>query len=269
MSAADAPQTLEGSWVLHQVFTVNWPRWRETAPEERERALEEALAVLEAALAPGGADGSGQLYHVLTRKGDLAWLWVRPQPQELWALELAMAKLRLSDVLVPTWSYLSVVELSRHAADALANNPVLAARLHPTLPRTAYACFYPMNKRRGEQVNWYDLTAAERRSLMAEHGRVGHRHADRVTQIVSGSQGLDDWEWAVDLFAEDPVHFKRLIYEMRFDPASSRYAEFGPFIVGRRLEPADLRGFLALAAPAAAKGAGSAARAPSARRSRT
>lgn len=270
MSAADAPQTLEGSWVLHEVFAVDWPRWRAAPEPDRRRILDEAVTLLTGVLTPQGPEGSAALYHVLTGKGDLGLVLVRPEATALWEIELAVEKLALGDFMRLTWSYFSVVELSRHAADALADdNPVLQARLHPVLPASAFACFYPMNKRRGEQVNWYDLTAAERRSLMAEHGRVGHRHADRVTQIVSGSQGLDDWEWAVDLFAEDPVHFKRLIYEMRFDPASARYAEFGPFIVGRRLKVAELPAFLAPPEPGARGAAGSAAPAPRARRSRS
>ena len=120
----------------------------------------------------------------------------------------------------------------------------LESRVRPVLSGAAWCCFYPMSKRRGEQVNWYDLPLDERRALMRGHGRLGHKYHQQVAQVISGSIGLDDWEWAVDLHADDPLVFKKLVTEMRFDPASSRYAEFGPFLVGRRLTPAELGEFL-------------------------
>ena len=91
-----------------------------------------------------------------------------------------------------------------------------------------------MSKRRGEQVNWFDLPAEERAELMRGHGAIGRKYAGQVVQVISGSVGLDDWEWGVTLFTDDPLVFKKLVYEMRFDPASSRYALFGPFYVGIR-----------------------------------
>jgi len=97
-----------------------------------------------------------------------------------------------------------------------------------------------MDKRRGEHKNWYQLEMTERQRQMQEHGEIGRRYAGTVKQIISGSIGFDDWEWGVDLFAEDPVVFKRLIYEMRFDEASAVYALFGAFYVGRRLPVAEL-----------------------------
>jgi len=97
-----------------------------------------------------------------------------------------------------------------------------------------------MSKRRGEQVNWFDLPADERAELMRGHGAIGRKYAGQVVQVISGSVGLDDWEWGVTLFADDPLVFKKLVYEMRFDPASSRYALFGPFYVGIRFAPAVL-----------------------------
>ena len=113
-------------------------------------------------------------------------------------------------------------------------------RLFPDVPSGRYLCFYPMSKRRGEQVNWYDLSSEERGGFMRGHGEIGRKYAGQVVQVISGSVGFDDWEWAVDLFADEPLVFKKLIYEMRFDAASSRYALFGPFYVGIRCAPADL-----------------------------
>ena len=120
----------------------------------------------------------------------------------------------------------------------------MAARLWPTIPARRYLCFYPMNKRRSGGDNWYQLPIEERRRLMHDHGMVGRRYAGQVTQIISGSVGFDDWEWGVDLFADDPLVFKKLVYEMRFDESSARFAEFGPFLVAIRLAPGDLGKFL-------------------------
>jgi chlorite dismutase len=113
------------------------------------------------------------------------------------------------------------------------------------VPAGRYLCFYPMSKRRGEQVNWYDLPAAERGAFMRGHGMIGRKYAGKVMQIIQGSVGFDDWEWGVSLFADDPLVFKKLIYEMRFDPASSRYALFGPFYVGIRFPAQALADVLA------------------------
>ena len=113
-------------------------------------------------------------------------------------------------------------------------------RLFPEIPPAPYLCFYPMDRLRGEHKNWYKLPMAERQLQMQDHGAIGRRYAGQVTQIISGSVGFDDWEWGVDLFADDPLVFKKLVYEMRFDESSARYAEFGPFIVAIRLDAAGL-----------------------------
>jgi chlorite dismutase len=97
-----------------------------------------------------------------------------------------------------------------------------------------------MDKKREGADNWYRLDIEHRRDLMREHGMVGRRYAGQVTQIISGSIGFDDWEWGVDLFADDALVFKKLVYEMRFDEASAGYAKFGPFYFAIRTEPADL-----------------------------
>jgi chlorite dismutase len=101
-----------------------------------------------------------------------------------------------------------------------------------------------MNKTRGEQVNWYMLPMEERRAMMRSHGTIGHKYAGIVQQMITGSVGYDDWEWGVTLFADDPLQFKKLVYEMRFDEVSARYAQFGPFMIGVRARPAELEGLL-------------------------
>jgi chlorite dismutase len=101
-----------------------------------------------------------------------------------------------------------------------------------------------MDRRRGEAQNWYTETMADRQRMMHEHGMIGRRYADSVRQIITGSIGFDDWEWGVDLFAEDPLVFKKLIYEMRFDKVSAVYALFGQFFIGIRLQADDLPSWL-------------------------
>ena len=126
-------------------------------------------------------------------------------------------------------------------------------RLFLDVPKGRYVCFYPMNKRRGEAVNWYSESVGRRAAMMREHGMIGRHYAGRVTQIISGSIGYDDWEWGVDLFADDPLVFKKLIYEMRFDEASAKFAEFGPFYTGLQFAPAGLGGYLKGLAPSPAQ----------------
>jgi peroxiredoxin len=119
-------------------------------------------------------------------------------------------------------------------------------RLFPEMPPHKYICFYPMDRRRGESKNWYQLPMAERQRQMQDHGAIGRRYAGTVKQIISGSIGFDDWEWGVDLFAEDPLVFKHLIYEMRFDEVSAVYALFGTFYIGQRRLAADIEDLLAV-----------------------
>jgi hydrogen peroxide-dependent heme synthase len=123
-------------------------------------------------------------------------------------------------------------------------------RLFIELPKSRYVCFYPMNKRRGEGNNWYSESFERRAAMMREHGMIGRTYSGKVTQVISGSIGFDDWEWGVDLFAQDPLVFKKLIYEMRFDEASARFAEFGPFYTGLQFAPAQLAVYLRGAIPA-------------------
>src|SRR5260370_20376624 len=120
----------------------------------------------------------------------------------------------------------------------------MAQRLDPAIPTAKYVCFYPMDRKRAETANWYTQPMAERQRMMHEHGLIGRRYADSVRQIITGSIGFDDWEWGVDLFADDPLIFKKLIYEMRFDQVSAVYALFGEFFVGVRLAVSDLGSWL-------------------------
>lgn len=248
-----APETLEGWYALHDIRQVDWAAWEALAPQQRDAAVDEFVRYLERVLRVEDApEGSSALYSVLGHKGDLMVLHLRPTLKELNRLELELDRTRLAQVLRRTYSFVSVIELSTYGSggqkgegDPL-ENPYLKRRLHFQIPDTSHVCFYPMNKRRGERENWYLLPPEERAALMREHGEVGRRYGDRVTQMITGAVGFDDWEWGVTLFGNDPLAFKKLVYEMRFDEASARYAEFGSFFVGVRLEPREVPGYLSL-----------------------
>ena len=270
--APAVPNTLEGFAVLHQFFRIRRPHWNALSAARRAAALEEATAAFTAM--GQREDGQSAIFHQLGHKGDLIAIHFRRGLDQLAEAELEANRLALSEFLEPSGSYLSVVEIGLYestvklhaelakqgvkphspqwhqAVDAeLADQRAkLAPRLYPKIPDRRYLCFYPMNKRRTGADNWYLLTIEERQRLMHDHGMIGRRYAGQVTQVISGSVGFDDWEWGVDLFADDPLVFKKLVYEMRFDESSARYAEFGPFYVGIRLVPADLRRLFAIPA---------------------
>jgi len=255
------PLTVEGASVLHQMLRVRWPAWRALPPDERAEILAEAAAAL-AGIEPGGS----ALFSLLGHKGDLMMVHFRKDFDALGDLESSLVKMRLWDYLEQTTSYLSVVELGLYEssqktyaslaergiaphtpdwdaaiAETLARQKAaMHPRLFPEIPPQKFICFYPMDRRRGEQKNWYQVPMSERQRQMQEHGEIGRRYAGQVKQIISGSIGFDDWEWGVDLFADDPLVFKRLIYEMRFDEVSAVYALFGSFYVGRRVSPAEV-----------------------------
>src|ERR1035441_142024 len=254
------PLTLEGASVLHQAMRFRRAAWRTLPGEERSGILEEATAALGAMERPSDGRQSA-LYSVLGHKGDLMLVHFRRSFEELNQAQLEIARPGLSDYLERAASYLSVVELGLYESTAkiygaLAARGVephseewnreiesvlarqrqaMAPRLWPEIPAAKYLCFYPMDRRRGESANWSREPMASRQRLMHEHGMIGRRYAGEVRQIITGSIGFDDWEWGVDLFAEDPLVFKKLIYEMRFDEVSAAYALFGTFYVGVRL----------------------------------
>ena len=120
----------------------------------------------------------------------------------------------------------------------------MAARLWPEIPESRYLCFYPMDRKRGEEKNWYQIPFADRQRMMHDHGMIGRKYGGVVKQVISGSIGFDDWEWGVDLYADSPLPFKQLIYEMRFDEVSAVYASFGSFYIGLRVPSEGLGRFM-------------------------
>lgn len=255
------PLTLEGASMLHQMFRMNWKAWRAISAAEQTRIAAAAAAHLRKLAEPGHKGEATVLYSQLGHKGDLLLLHLRNSVEDLNRVELALAQTQLYDYLELAHSYLSIVELGLYessaktysalaARDVVPHSPewnasiaetlsrqaaAMASRIYPPIPDTKYICFYPMDRKRGEEVNWYTESMSDRQRMMHEHGMIGRRYADDVRQIISGSIGLDDWEWGVDLFAQDPVVFKKLIYEMRFDEVSAKYALFGSFYIGVHL----------------------------------
>ena len=259
------PLTVEGASVLHQMMRVRWSAWRALSATAQMEALVEAAR----ALAPMETPSDGRqsaVFSLLGHKGDLMFVHFRRSFEELNLVERDLSLLHIADYLEPVHSYLSVVELGLYESTsktyaALAERGIephseewnreieavlarqraaMSSRLWPEVPPAKYICFYPMDRRRGEHSNWYTVPMAERKRMMELHGQIGRRYAGEVRQIITGSIGFDDWEWGVDLFAEDPLVFKKLIYEMRFDEVSAVYALFGSFYVGVRVPAGDL-----------------------------
>ena len=256
------PLTLEGYSVLHQMFRFRWTEWRKLDEARRSEIAREVAAAFSA------SEEAGQFaaYSMLGHKGDLMLVHFRDSFDDLNQAELLLSRTGLQEFLEPKHSYLSVIELGLYDSSVKLfqqlterglvplteewnkeieetierQKQAMRPRLFPKIPASRYLCFYPMDRRRGEDKNWYMLPIEERGRQMEEHGMVGRRYAGKVQQIITGSIGFDDWEWGVDLFAPDPLVFKKLIYEMRFDQVSAVYAAFGQFFVGLRVPLAKL-----------------------------
>lgn len=241
-----------GWGVLHLFYRVDVQR-AEDEPGGAKRVLDAIDAFVD-------ADHQVLTFVTLGHKADLGVMALGPDLARLQVLQHDLSRAPL----VPTWSYVSLTEQSDYGATEDDERARLAAedgvtdptevearlavwrdriehyreqRVHPRLPAKRTICFYPMSKRRTADDNWYALDFEERKRLMAGHARVGRTYAGRVLQLISGSTGLDDWEWGVTLLADDPAALKEIVYEMRFDEVSTRYAEFGPFVTGLVLEP--------------------------------
>jgi len=262
------PLTTEGYSVLHQMMRFRRSAWRALPQAEQSAIAREAVEALSAM--EKNSAGQSALYSLIGHKGDLMLIHFRNSFADLNQAELALANLRLSDYLEPATSYLSIIELGLYESTLKIykeltdqgiephsdqwkaeiecklsrHKEAMHPRLFPEIPPSRYLCFYPMDRRRGEEKNWYTLPIEERARQMNEHGLVGRRYAGEVRQIITGSIGFDDWEWGVDLFADNPLVFKKLIYEMRFDEVSAVYALFGQFYVGVRVPAANLENLL-------------------------
>jgi chlorite dismutase len=263
------PESLEGWSILHLMYRVRWDRLRRLPAGDVQRMVDDVNQAL--AVPDAGATAAVQM---LGHKADLMFICFRRGFEQLASAQLALSRTELHDHLEPTTSYVSIVELGMYEMTGKLHEQLGAKftpgseeferafdaememqrqrvinRLFIEIPKARYVCFYPMNKRRGETQNWYMEPFERRAAMMREHGMIGRHYSGKVTQVISGSIGYDDWEWGVDLFAQDPLVFKKLIYEMRFDEASAKFAEFGPFYTGLQFAPAQLSGFLSGTVP--------------------
>jgi len=256
------------------MFRVRWDAVGALDAKRRADVAQRSAAIL--GPLEGRAEGPSALAQMLGHKADLMFIHFRRSFDELAQAQLDVARLPLAPFLEPTTSYVSIVELGLYEMtgriheelagrglvtgsepfekafdeEMLKQRERVMSRLFTEIPRRRHVCFYPMDKRRGEHRNWYTVSFEKRAAMMREHGFVGRAYSGQVTQIISGSIGLDDWEWGVDLFADDPAVFKKLIYEMRFDEASAEYAEFGPFYVGLQFAARELPRLLEGSVPA-------------------
>lgn len=252
--AAPPPETLEGWYALHQIFRIDRDQGTHLG-----HTRSDVFARPESG---GNGQGWSEAVSLIGSTSDVMFMHFRPTLDDIGAVQREIAREQWMRRLIPTYSFLSITEAglyhitadlaraaserggtvgdkeygaaARERSDKERANPYVQRRLYPVRPDgMPYVSFYPMSKRRAAGQNWYALPIEERSRMMHEHGLTGRRYAGRVQQIITGAIGFDEWEWGVTLFASDPLDFKKLVSEMRFDEASAEYAEFGEFYVGK------------------------------------
>lgn len=257
----------EGWHCSHLYYRFDRGRLRDLPPGE----VESGIADITAALDPAGEQAPARLQTsvVSGHKADFGLMMLDPDPLKIDAVHQRLMSGPLGPALVPTYSYVSLTEVSEYvptleqygqrlvAEGDDPNGPAYQAklkayearevamrrqRLTPDFPEWPSTCFYPMNKKREVGESWFLLPSEERHRLMTEHGRTGMTFGGKVTQLITASTGFDDWEWGVTLWARNPEFLKEIVYTMRFDEASARYAEFGPFYVSYVMSPAAMLG---------------------------
>ena len=264
---AHPPETLEGWYALHQIF-----RFTTGTPDSAQvkRIAAKAMSALTSPRATKGKStkmesgnpGWSSFVRLIGSTSDLMAIHFRDSLDAIGVAEDALNKSELAKAATCPYSFLSVTEAGLYhitaelarAAEARGgkvgdadytrtlagrvaaerDSDHIKRRLYPELPPgMPYVCFYPMTKRRDAGQNWYTLSLDERSRLMQSHGLTGRRYAGKIQQVITGAIGLDAWEWGVTLFAQDPLDFKKLVTDMRFDEVSAKYAEFGDFYVGK------------------------------------
>lgn len=253
---------LEQGWhCLHLFYRIEYGQWQLLTPDEQREAKTRLAALVQEVRALE----STQLLtlSVVTPKADVAFMLITPDLHVANRIEKQLGLVLGADVLIPVYSYLSLTEESEYRTTAEDYAATLEQeqkidrgsaefeqamatfeermkhyrheRTYPTLPDWPVVSFYNMSKRRGEQRNWYALPFEDRRKLMLGHGAVGRQYAGKVKQLITGSTGLDDAEWGVTLFARDTFQIKAIVYQMRFDPVSADYSDFGEFYIALQL----------------------------------
>ncbi len=256
----------EGWHVMHLFYHVDHAQWALFSDEEKRQAKTRLTELVQEIRAT--PDTHLLIFSIATPKADLGFMLLTPDLQVANTYEKQLSLSLGPEILSPTYSYLSQTERSeyttspeQYAAETLIAEKGLTKgtpefekalaefndrmdhylkhRLYPVLPDWPAICFYPMSKRRSGSDNWYSLSYEARRELMAGHAKVGRTYSGRILQLITGSTGLDEYEWGVTLLAKDTLDIKAIVYEMRFDEVSARYAEFGDFYIGMQL-PLDI-----------------------------
>jgi chlorite dismutase len=252
----------EGWHVMHLFYHVDHAQWSLYSDEEQRQAKTRLTELVQEIRAT--PDTHLLIFSVATPKADLGFMLLTPDLQVANMFEKQLSLSLGPEILSPTYSYLSQTESSeyttsreQYAAETLVaedglveGSPEFEAglkafdermahylkhRLYPVLPDWPVICFYPMSKRRNGADNWYSLDFEARKKLMAGHARVGRTYSGRILQLITGSTGLDEFEWGVTLLAKDTIDIKSIVYEMRFDEVTARYGEFGDFYIGMQL----------------------------------
>ena len=250
----------EGWQVLHLFYKIEHGQWALLSPEERIGAKTRLTEIIQEIRATEHCQVL--TLAMITPKADLGFMLLCADLQIANAFEKQLTLSLGPDVLTPTFSYFSMTERSEYTTseaeylEQLAAEGVVAGtpehgqkvsefrarmekymkdRLYPVLPPWELLCFYPMSKRRGETKSWYSLSFEERKRMMGGHAKTGRRWHGKILQLITGSTGLDDFEWGVTLLAHDPADIKGIVYEMRFDPVTAEYGEFGEFFLGLQL----------------------------------
>jgi chlorite dismutase len=252
----------EGWHVMHLFYHVDHAQWSLYSDEEQRQAKTRLTELVQEIRAT--PDTHLLIFSVATPKADLGFMLLTPDLQVANMFEKQLSLSLGPEILSPTYSYLSQTESSeyttsreQYAAETLGTEEGLVEgtpefeaglkafdermahylkhRLYPVLPDWPVICFYPMSKRRNGADNWYSLDFEARKKLMAGHARVGRTYSGRILQLITGSTGLDEFEWGVTLLAKDTIDIKSIVYEMRFDEVTARYGEFGDFYIGMQL----------------------------------
>ena len=252
----------EGWHVMHLFYHIDHGQWQMLDESEKREAKTGFTELVQEIRTT--SDTQLLTFTVATPKADLGFMLLTPDLQLANTFEKRLTLSLGVEVLTPAYSYLSQTESSeyttsgeQYAEETLKqeeglseDSPEYASklkdfeermehylqhRLYPVLPDWPAICFYPMSKRRHGNDNWYALDYEERRILMKGHATTGRKYSGRILQLITGSTGLDDAEWGVTLLAKDTIDIKAIVYEMRFDPVSVRYGEFGDFYIGMQM----------------------------------
>jgi hydrogen peroxide-dependent heme synthase len=252
----------EGWHVMHLFYHLDHAQWSLYSDEEKRQAKTRLTELVQEIRAT--PDTHLLIFSVATPKADLGFMLLTPDLQVANMYEKQLTLSLGPEILSPVYSYLSQTESSEYTtsreqyiAETLVGEKGLSEgssefesslkefdermahylkhRLYPVLPDWPVICFYPMSKRRQGADNWYSLDYESRRKLMGGHARVGRAYSGRILQLITGSTGLDEYEWGVTLLAKDTIDIKSIVYEMRFDEVTARYGEFGDFYIGMQL----------------------------------